>query len=163
MILETKRLILREFTLDDSTDYFRLISNPEVMRYSGKPPEQSIEEARQTLLKGPLEHYRVHGFGRWACIDKQNSALVGFNGCKYNDFLDVTEIGYAFLPDYWGLGLATESSLAVMRYCNEALDLKDIVGIVMPEHVASIAVLKKIGLQYDRMEVELGIEVAVYV
>ena len=163
MILETERLILREFTLDDTAEYFRLISNPEVMRFSGNPPEQSIEEASQTLMQGPLQHYRVHGFGRWACIEKQNNELIGFNGCKYNDILNVTEIGYAFLPEYWGLGLATESSLAVMQYCHEVIDLKDIVAIVMPEHSASIAVLKKIGLQYDRMEVECGVEVAIYV
>jgi RimJ/RimL family protein N-acetyltransferase len=148
--LETERLWMRRFTLDDAEDFLRLNSDPEVVRYVGREPLTSIEQAREMLQSAPLRDYRLYGFGRLACIEKQSGKLIGFAGLKFVEEIDEVDIGYRFLPQYWGCGLATESSIAVIDYGRNALDLKRIVGIVDPENRGSVKVLQKLGLKYER-------------
>ena len=150
MTIETERLLLRKFTLDDLDDYFDLGTRPEVLRFVGGKPFASIDEARETLVAAPLRDYQLYGYGRLACIEKATGRLIGFNGLKYLPDIDEVDVGYRFFSDCWGKGYATESSLAVMQYGRESLGLERIVGIVHPENAASIRVLKKLGLRYEK-------------
>ncbi|MGA8279132.1 MAG: GNAT family N-acetyltransferase [Rhodanobacteraceae bacterium] len=156
-MIETNRLILRKFTLDDVEGYFRLNSNPGVVRYTGDDPFSSLEDARQTLLKAPLRDYDIHGYGRLACVKKSSGKLIGFAGLKYLSEMDEVDLGYRFLTEYWGKGYATESSVAVMDYGRNVLGLGRIIGIVQPGNVASAKVLLKLGMLYER-KVKYGSE-----
>ncbi|SHG19000.1 Protein N-acetyltransferase, RimJ/RimL family [Microbulbifer donghaiensis] len=149
-ILETQRLWLREFTLDDIEDYYLLNANPEVVRFVGRKPLTSRDQALQLLQAGPLRDYRERGMGRLACIAKDSGRLIGFAGVKYVAEIDEVDIGYRFLPEYWGRGLASESATAVMAYGRTVLGLQRIVGIVDPANEGSASVLRKLGLQYER-------------
>ena len=149
-MLETARLQLRKFTLDDAEEYFRLNSNSEVVRYTGQSPLTSIDEAIEVLKSAPLRDYQIHGFGRLACIDKNSDRLIGFCGLKYLPDIDEIDIGYRFLPEFWGRGFATESSLPVMEYGRNVLGLKRIIGLVDPDNSGSVNVLKKLGLTFER-------------
>ena len=148
-MIETKRLILRKFTLEDAEGYFRLNSNREVTRFTGDKPFGSIADAVQVLLNAPLRDYEVHGFGRLACVDKASGELIGFSGLKYLPEMDEVDLGYRFLPECWGRGYATESSVAVMDYGLETLGLKRIIGVVEPDNVASVKVLQKVGMRHE--------------
>jgi RimJ/RimL family protein N-acetyltransferase len=149
--METERLILRRFTLDDAEAWLPLISLPEIIRYTGDTPATSIEQARESLRTRPLRDYEAHGYGRLAVIEKSSGRLVGFSGLKFVSDLDDVDIGYRFLPDCWGKGYATESARPLMDHGWRELGLKRVVGTVHPDNPASGRVLEKLGLRFERV------------
>lgn len=168
-ITETDRLLLREFDEGDVEAFYRMGSDPAVIRYTLDPGGglKSLEHALEVLRARPLADYQKYGYGRWACVDKASGEVIGFAGLKYLDDLQEVDIGYRFLPQYWGQGLATEASRAVMEYARQHLDRRQIIGLTALEHAASIRVLEKLGfafggtLEYDgerlaRYVIELG-------
>ena len=148
-ILETDRLLLREYVEDDAESFFKLNTDPEVMRFVPDKPLLNVEQARQTLIDHPIADYRRYGFGRGACILKSTGEQIGFAGLKYLDELGEVDLAYRLLPAHWGQGLATEVALASVRYGFAALGLKRIIGLVMPKNIASLRVLEKTGLRYS--------------
>lgn len=151
IICETERLILREQTEDDATAVLRLGSDPLVMRYLLDPPPASLEEARTLLRTHPLTDYQKYGYGRWAIVLKSTGENIGFAGLKFLPDLQEVDIGYRLLSEYWGKGLATEASRPAIAYGFDVLGLKRIIGMVNPENVASVNVLRKLGLSYVGM------------
>jgi RimJ/RimL family protein N-acetyltransferase len=111
----------------------------------------------------PLADYRKHGFGRWACVHKASSEVIGFAGLKHLDELNEVDIGYRLLPAYWGAGLATEASQAAVDYGFQQLRLKRIIGLVDPQNAASVRVLEKLGLTFAGMVTYAGHSAAKYV
>jgi ribosomal-protein-alanine N-acetyltransferase len=150
LTLETSRLILRPFTLDDAEAYFPLVSDPQILRYTGETPAADVDTAREILRLRPLRDYAECTFGRHAVIEKSSGELVGFSGLKRLPELDEVDVGYRFLPRCWGLGYATESAREAMRYGREDLGLARVVGLVERDNAASAHVLKKLGLKYER-------------
>jgi RimJ/RimL family protein N-acetyltransferase len=148
--IETERLILRPFTLEDAEAWLPLISLPEVIRYTGDSPAQSVDDARESLRLRPLRDYTLYGFGRLAVIEKESGRLVGFCGFKYVIELGEIDIGYRFLPDCWGKGYATESGAALMAQDRRARGIRRVVGTVHPDNPASGRVLEKLGLRFER-------------
>lgn len=148
--LETPRLLLRPFTLDDAAAYFPLVSDPEINRYTGQDPVADIEGARAILRDYPLRDYAVHGFGRHAVVEKSSGEVVGFCGLKRLVDLGEVDIGYRFIQRTWGLGYATESAREALRWGREELKLARIVGLVVPGNDASVHVLGKLGLVYEK-------------
>jgi ribosomal-protein-alanine N-acetyltransferase len=147
LILETPRLLLREFTEDDAEAFFLLCSHPEVLRWTGDPGVANLDEARASLRARPIADYARHGYGRWACIDKASGSLIGFAGPKYLDELSEVDIGYRLLPAWWGRGLATEATGAACNYCFARLGLPRLLGLVHPDNAASVRVLEKLGFK----------------
>ena len=149
--METERLILRPFTLDDAEAWLPLISLPEIVRYTGDVPARTVDEARESLRTRPLRDYAVHGYGRMAVIEKASGRLVGFSGLKYLEDLQEVDIGYRFLPDCWGKGYATESAGVLMEQGRRQHGFARIVGMAHPDNAASIHVLEKLGLRFERL------------
>ena len=146
--MQTKRLLLRPFTLDDAEDFFPLVSKPEILKFTGETPLQSIDEVKQLLIERPLQDYTKYGFGRMACIELSSNKLIGFSGLKFLPEYNCVDIGYRFLPEYWSQGYATESARLLMEHGRHAFNLSKIIGLVVPENHASAHVLTKLGLQY---------------
>ena len=144
---ETDRLVHRAFTAGDAQAFFALNSNPQVMRFTGEPALASLSAAQRAIAHYP--DFRTVGFGRWACVLKETQAVIGFCGLKYLADFDVVDVGYRFLPEYWGRGLATEACCASLQFGFSELGLNNIVGFVLPENIASIRVLEKVGMQSD--------------
>jgi RimJ/RimL family protein N-acetyltransferase len=153
--LETEHLILREIMLTDAEGMFELDSNPLVHKYLGNKPVKTKQKTAN-VIKFIREQYENHGIGRFAAIEKSSGEFIGWTGLKFNtgkkeelngkrDFYD---IGYRFIPKYWGKGYATESSLATLDYGFKELNLELIVGAADIKNVASNKVLQKIGLKY---------------
>ncbi len=165
LILETERLILREFDEGDVAAFLVLGSDPAILRYVGDPGGglKSPEQALESLRARPLADYAKHGFGRLACVHKQDGIVIGFAGLKYLDDLKEVDLGYRFLPAYWGQGLATESGRAVHADGFGRLGLRRILGLVDPANTASVRVLTKLGLRPDGMMIYGGRETARYV
>ena len=144
---ETDRLKLRALSESDAEAFFQLNSDPDVMRFTGEDPFRSLGEAREAIANYP--DFDTIGYGRWGCELKEEGALIGFCGLKYLESLDVVDLGYRFLPQYWGRGLATEACLASIRFGFEVIGLTSIIAMVLPENLASIRVLEKVGMMAE--------------
>jgi len=145
--IETARLRLRQFTLFDLEDLFRIYSDPEVMRYVGKGA-RTRDETKAGLLS-MLKHWELHGFGIWAVVDKMDGQLIGRCGLCFLDNTPEVEVGYTFAKPYWGMGIATEASQASLKFGFEVLKLNRIVAIAKPENVGSQRVMQKVGMKYE--------------
>lgn len=159
-ILETNRLILRELNLNDAKDFYDLNLNPNVIRYTGDSAFESIKEA-ETFLEN-YQDYLLNGYGRWAVINKFTNKFIGWCGLKFNKLDSETDIGYRFFEYEWGKGYATESAIACLNYGFEKLSLRRIIGRAMKENYASIKVLEKIGLIYEKDTEFDGKEAVIY-
>ncbi len=82
-----------------------------------------------------------------ACILKSTGEQIGFAGLKYLEELGEVDVAFRLIRTHWGLGLATEAALASVRFGFADVDLKRIIGLVMPENIASVRVLEKTGLR----------------
>jgi [ribosomal protein S5]-alanine N-acetyltransferase len=148
IVRETARLVLREFDEGDVEPFYLLGSDPDVTRFIGGPQLTDLAHALQVLRSHPLADYRKHGFGRWACVLKETGTVIGFAGLKHLDDLGEVDIGYRFLPAYWGRGLATEAGAAALDDGFTRLGLGRIIGLVDAPNTASVRVLEKLGLTY---------------
>jgi RimJ/RimL family protein N-acetyltransferase len=163
IVLQTERLLLREFDESDAAAFYLLGSDPTVTRYTGDGGLTGVEHAREVLCAHPIADYRKYGFGRWACVLKATGRVIGFAGLKYLDDLKEVDIGYRLLPAHWGAGLATEACRPVVDYGFARLGLRQIIGLVDPENAASVRVLEKLGLAFAGMVEFRGDRVARYV
>lgn len=149
---ETKKLILREITLEDTGAMFDLNSNPLVHEYLGKNPISCIHKARRDIDYIRMQ-YEKYGIGRWAAIEKSSGDWIGWTGLKMNFEKEVNghtnfyDIGYRFMPAYWGKGYATESSIAARNYFFKHYPGQKLCGMAELENGASCRVLEKIGLK----------------
>ena len=153
--IETERLILRELRLSDLDGMFELDSNPEVHKYLGNKPIKTVNESVK-ILESVINQYHERGIGRFAAIEKPSGEFIGWSGIKLNtgdketlgDKRDFYDIGYRFIPRYWGKGYATESSKATLDFGFKKLNIKTMCGAAEIGNIASNKVLQKIGLQY---------------
>jgi RimJ/RimL family protein N-acetyltransferase len=149
-VIDTGRLILRRFTLDDLRPFYDLCSRPEIIRYAQSTPLASLEDARAMMHAAPFHDYETYGFGRFACVWKDSGAVIGFSGVKYVPEIGETELGYRFMPEFWGMGLATEAGRASIEFAGSDLGLRRLVAMVHPENLASANVLIKLGFAVER-------------
>lgn len=145
-MVETARLRLREYAESDAEAFYRLNSDPAVMRFVGDALVESVDQARRIIRAYPMADYRTYGFGRWACALRESEEVIGFAGLKFLPETGEVDLGYRLLPAYWGQGLATEAGVAVVRYGFETLKLAEITALVRPGNNASMRVLAKCGL-----------------
>ncbi len=157
--LETSRLTLREFSINDADDLYQLNLNPEVIKYTGDPPFKSLAEAKQFV--SDYNAYRKTGYGRWAVIEKSTNKFIGWCGLKYHPegYID---LGFRFFQETWGNGFATESSQVCIQYAKTKLNLQYLIGRVLPENRASIRVLEKLGFVYLKSDTCKGMQNALY-
>ncbi|WP_298309728.1 GNAT family N-acetyltransferase [uncultured Aquimarina sp.] len=161
-LIETERLLLRRITLDDKEKLLRLYSDPDVQKYTGEPVVESIEEIEKAI-QVRINDYDKYGYGRWATVLKNGMQFVGWAGLAYLPEFDEIDLGYRFLPEFWGSGIATEASQAILTYGFDTLKLKKIIAIAMKENKASIRVMEKIGMEFDKFApYEPGSEDAVW-
>jgi RimJ/RimL family protein N-acetyltransferase len=149
-VIDTGRLVLRRFTLDDLPAFYQLCSRPEIIRYAQSTPVASLEEAREFMQAAPFRDYATYGYGRFACVWKESGEVIGFSGVKYVPEIADTELGYRFFPEFWGMGLATEAGRASIDFARSDLGLKRLVALVHPDNVASASVLAKLGFAVEK-------------
>ena len=147
MQTETARLRLRPFARGDFGDLCQLYSDPDVMRYAGGV--HSAEDTEQRLQR-MMGHWSQFGYGMWAVHDKDSGAFVGRCGLQHLADTGEIELGYTFHRRFWGRGLATEASVAALRFGFHAHVLQRIVAIARPENVASWRVMEKLGMKFER-------------
>lgn len=151
MLIETERLKLRKFSLNDTNFILLLLNEPAFIKNIADKGVRTIEDAKKYLTTGPLKSYEINGFGLWMIERKSDNQPIGISGLINRPTLDDIDIGYAILDKYSGKGYATEATLAAFKYGSHNLGLKRIVAVVKPDNILSIRVLKKIGLRFEKM------------
>lgn len=151
IVIETERLILRKFTLDDAAFMLELLNTPAWLRFIGDKNVRTIDEAEQYLLDGNIKSYQEYGFGFYVVVIKETNESIGICGIKKRKGLDDIDIGFGFLPQFIGKGYGFEAAFATLDYALNVLKIKRIVAIVNPENAVSISLIKKIGLQFEKM------------
>ncbi|WKE66693.1 GNAT family N-acetyltransferase [Gallaecimonas kandeliae] len=160
-MLETPRLLLRHFTLEDVPAFLAMNADPEIVRYTGQQPLVSLEEAEAWLKAAPLADYARYGYGRLAVVDKASGQVIGFCGIKFLPEFGLPELGYRLLPAFWGQGLITEAAKVVLEHGHAELGLPHILALIHPDNNGSIRVAEKLGMvrgelaQYGGMPVWL--------
>jgi RimJ/RimL family protein N-acetyltransferase len=145
---ETARLALRHFTPDDAEFILELLNEPSWIRFIGDKNVRTLDDARNYLVNGPIAMYKRVGFGLFLVALKSSGEPVGMCGLIKRDTLEDVDIGFAFLPRYWGKGYAFEAAEATMNYGRDVLKLKRIVAITSPDNDSSIKLIERIGLKY---------------
>lgn len=149
-VLNTERLELRWLTPDDAPMMLAVWNDPAFLRYVGDRGIRTLEQARAAIEAGPLRLYSQYGYGPFRLRLRYERADVGICGLFHRDTLDEPDIGFAILPDYCGRGLGFESSVAVLDHAHHELGLSAVTAIVSPDNEASIGLVEKLGLHYDR-------------
>ncbi len=149
--LNTPRLSIRPFTLDDAAFIVELLNDPGWLENIGDRGVRDADGARAYLTHGPLAAQARHGFALWA-VERHEApgAPIGMCGLIRREGLDDVDIGYAFLPAARGQGLAREAAAAVLAHGFGALGLRRIVAITSVGNRASGRVLEAIGMRFER-------------
>lgn len=149
--IETARLLLRPLEKTDAERLFLLDSNPEVMKYIGQPVLSEIEQSQEVIAM-IQKQYHDNGIGRYAVIEKESGLLIGWSGLKLykgkiNNHENFYELGYRFLPEFWGKGYAKESSRAFLEAGFNEINIDVIYAYTHCENTASNNALEKLGFQ----------------
>jgi RimJ/RimL family protein N-acetyltransferase len=144
-ILETPRLILREFSADDVDALARVLSDPETMRFYPAPFDQAGVE---DWIARNCRRYAKDGHGLWAMALRSSGELIGDCGLTVQDVdgRNEIEIGYHVRRDHWGQGFATEAARACRDYGFAHLVVSRLVSIIRPENIPSRRVAEKNGM-----------------
>lgn len=145
MILETKRLYLREIQSSDYAALCKILQDDEVM-YAY---EHAFSDAEvQQWLEKQLQGYKENGFGLWAVLLKENEEMIGQCGLTMQDAngKQVVEVGYLFQKIYWHKGYATEAAMACKNYAFDKLNVDEVFSIIRETNIASQNVAKRNGM-----------------
>jgi ribosomal-protein-alanine N-acetyltransferase len=159
--LETERLLMSPITEGDLDDVAALYADADVMRFIGLRGPLTREQTQERVAF-MVDHWRKHGFGMWLLRLKDGGDFVGRCGLRYLDNSDEVELGYTLAKAHWGRGFATESSRAVVRHAFDVLKLPRLVAIADPANTASVNVMKKLGMTFERVGHFYGSECVLY-
>lgn len=151
IVLRTPRLAIRQFTEDDVDNLFDLNTDPEVMRYLGRPP--SREGLRDRIIPVHLDAYkRLDRLGTWAAESADGGEFLGWFHFRPGPDGDITNIdlGYRLRRATWNHGYATEGSRALINMGFTDLGVQRVFGHTMKVNNASRHVMEKCGLTLVR-------------
>lgn len=160
--METARLRFREISTRDLDAVFKIVNDPEVMKYLGIEAGSLMSKAEvKVTIEGMVEFWESHGFGRWVVVNKTDGELIGL--CGFRLLGSTPELFYLFAKASWGRGLATEAAQAILRYGFEQLGFERIVAATRHANTASLRVMTKIGMRYDKEISHSGVDAVCYV
>ena len=143
-ITHTARLTLRHFTIDDAPFVLRLLNDANFLRFIGDRGVRNLIDAENYLRSGPMASYVTHGHGLNAVVLRARNIGIGMCGILRRDNLPGPDLGYAFLPEFTGSGLAEEAARAALKHACDVLQIPEMLATVRPDNVASIKLLHKL-------------------
>lgn len=146
-IMETKRCIVSEMTLDDVDRLYEIYADKETKQYV-EDLYKDREEEREYTKKYINNQYKFFEYGIWIVREKEDSVIIGRAGLFNRDDQDEIEIGFVFAREYWGMGYASEVLSAILSYAREELDVTNIVAHVHHENDRSKKLLMKLGFEF---------------
>ena len=148
--LATQRLELRWLTLDDAPLMLAVWNDPAFVRYVADRGIRTLDQARAGIEAGPLRLYAEYGYGPFRVRRREDGVDMGICGLFRRDVLEEPDIGFAILPEFCGRGYGFEAAAAVLEYARGELGLSAVNAIVSPHNEASIGLLEKLGMSFER-------------
>ena len=161
---ETERLRVRRLTPADKDNFFLLNGSEDVMRYirATKTKEESDAHLEQILATEAANNRA--GEGRWLVEEKATGKFVGsFAIIPIPSEPEKMQLGYSFIPQYWGKGYATELAKGGLQFFLDNTTIPEIYGVTETANVASVKVLEKAGFHIHSIKMEEGKELTVYI
>jgi [ribosomal protein S5]-alanine N-acetyltransferase len=149
--LETDRLTLRRLEFDDAPFLVGLLNQPSFLENIGDRGVRNVDDAHRYLREGPMAMYEKFGFGLWHVARRADGAAIGMCGLLRRDILPDADLGYAYLPEYWGQGYAFEAAQATLRHAAKTFGLGRVIGVVSAGNHRSIRILERLGMTFERM------------
>ncbi len=149
-VIETPRLILRQWRAEDAPLFARINGDPLIMQYMPRvlPPKDSDK-----LVKRFDDHFSKHGYGMYAVESRESGVFMGTVGLQHVDFkvpfAPAVEVAWRLDYEFWGQGYATEAARAVADFAFNDLKLKEIVAFTVHDNTRSIHVMEKLGMAHD--------------
>ena len=159
--LETRRLCLAVPSADEVDALVRLWGDPDVTRYL--PPGRPVPADRARAgWESFIRHWQDHGFGPWSLFLKADDTWVGYCGLRHLPDSKEIELLYAIDKRWWGRNLTTEAARAAVEDGFNRIGLDRIVAVALPANIASIQVMKNVGMRYEREDRMFGQDVVLY-
>ena len=153
----TNRLALRRWKEEDNDPFAALCGDPEVMRHIGDGSTRTPEQAAKAICTFERE-WEERGYGLFAVEERETGQLIGFTGLSYPDFLPEVlpsvEIGWRLAKHSWGIGYASEAAAAALSFGVDELGLRDIVSVYQLGNEASVRIMRKLGMEFDRRSID---------
>jgi ribosomal-protein-alanine N-acetyltransferase len=161
VILETERLLLREFSLQDADALEVVLGDPVAMQYYPAPFDRA---GVNDWIRRNLARYVDSGFGLWAMLLKGSGELIGDCGCYVREIEGnyEFELGWHVRRDLWGRGYATEAAQSCIEYAFSSLGAARIIALVRPENRSSRRVAEKNGLACEKVIFWHGYDHCIY-
>ena len=157
----THHLILRGYHPDDLSCFLPMLADREVIRYlihTDPWPRERIEK----WLTSCQRRWEEHGYGFWILEHQKDQRPIGWSGLNWLPDTEEIEVLYALDRPYWGQGLATETARFSVKYGFDVVGLEKIIGLVVPDNIASARVLEKSGLAYTGIAEYFGYQLRRY-
>jgi RimJ/RimL family protein N-acetyltransferase len=146
-VLETERLILRDWKLADAEAFVGFFADGGASRFMGGP----VARGRAwEIMAAEIGHWSLRGYGMWAVEEKNGAAFAGYCGLWEPGDWPETEIGWIFLPEHQGKGFATEAGRRVRDWAYAELKRKTLVSYIHPQNEASKRVATRLGAFHER-------------
>ncbi|MDQ3474231.1 MAG: GNAT family N-acetyltransferase [Acidobacteriota bacterium] len=158
--LETERLLLRQWRLEDFETYEKMCADEEIMRYIGGKALNCIEAWRHMAYL--VGHWELLGYGHFAVEEKASGKFAGRIGFLNPAGWPAFEIGWTLAREFWGQGYAIEGARRALTYAFEELDQPHVISLIHPENKASIRVAERLGEKVEGQTKILGIPVLIY-
>lgn len=160
-MLETERLLMRKFTLEDLDKLIELRSDDEVIKYLGGRTLQN-PKAIEKRLRFYLDCYAKFNFGMCALVRKETGEMFGWSGLQPLDGTTEIEVGYGMIKKFWGMGIGYECARAWLDYGFNTVGLERIVAVAAPENTGSWRIMEKCGMRYEKTETHYGMQCVFY-
>ena len=159
--IETARLRLRPYRPADLDALHALFTDPGVRRYllDGEVVSRDWVAGE---IRASMELFARRGGGQWALFPRGEHALIGFCGYRHFHRPPELQLLYGLVPARWNRGLASEAARAMIRYGFEEQGLDAVVASTDAPNAASIRVMEKVGMRFERRAVVGGLETVVY-
>jgi RimJ/RimL family protein N-acetyltransferase len=151
-MIETERLFIRPFNIDGTFESQKWFHDPDVMKWIPYGPDISLDQTKNRIQKY-IEHYLVHGFSKFILIDKNSNGTLGDAGLMKLEGTEYIELGFRLKKEYWGIGLATEAAIGLLKYAFNNLNLEIIHAIVEPENqISKYIITQKLHFEFIKRE-----------
>ncbi len=148
--IETERLILSEFSVNDAPFILEMLNDPGWLQFIGDRGIRTLEDAKDYIIEKLQKSFEEQSFGMLLVKLKDSEIPIGTCGLLKRDYLDDMDIGFAFLPAYRGKGYAFEAASATIEWGKKMLGVKRVLAFTDMNNRASIQLIKKLGMQYER-------------
>ena len=147
--LETERLGLRAFTLDDAPFVVRLLNDAGYLRHIADRGVRTETQARAYLESRILRMYREHGVGPYLVLRQFDGEPLGLCGLFRRDQFEDADLGFALLETHRGQGYASEAAQAVLAHARDGLGMTRLIAVTSHDNTASMRLLDRLGFAFE--------------